>query len=243
MKLSLPSQVLKHALDIMSNGGFSVTQKVSIAVDNKLPFMGYTADKNGHPHIVISKWALSSEMLIGLLVHELSHVYRTEKNHPSHNFDLHGRIIVRIFKGKKLFPYQLNIIHDIINNLQDLYADDISFAVYIKKANPKNLNNFFLGWIHNPILNPLSTEDWWRNAESLLSAAFAYANLKRHKVADTGKRIEIAVQAFLSHVDRKLAKKFDYYTNLMINLPENVSEKEFEILLENYIREFLKLTN
>ncbi len=242
MKLALATEALEQALILMSDGGFPITEKVSIAVDKKLPFMGYTAEKNGHPLIVISQWALSSDMLTGLLVHELSHVHRIQANHPSHNSSLHNKVIQKVFKGKKLFPYQENTIHNIINNIQDLYADDISFLVYIKKSHPKNLNEFFLGWIHNPIPNPLSQEDLWKNAELLLSTAFANANLKRHKVIDTGDKIKNATQTFLSKIDKKLNQKFDYFKNMMINLPENVTDIEFEKLLSDYIREFLKLT-
>ncbi len=243
MEFPLITEILEQALILMSKSGFPITEDISITVDKDLPFMGYTMQKDGHPLIVVSKWALSSDMLTGLIVHELSHIYRTQTNHPSHSASLHNKVIQEIFGNKKLLPYRENTIHAIINNIQDLYADDISFVVYIKKSNNGNLNYFFLGWIHNPIINPSSQEDRWKNAELLLSTAFAKANLQRHKVTDTGGKVEKAVQNFLSKVNKKLAQKFNYFEKLIENLPEKITDGEFEKLLSDYIREFLKLTN
>ena len=58
-----------RALSLMQSAGFPISEEISVAVDEKLPFMGYTTEKSGKPLIVVSKWALASEMLIGLLIH------------------------------------------------------------------------------------------------------------------------------------------------------------------------------
>jgi hypothetical protein len=234
--------IKNHALELMKAHGFPITEEIFIAVDEKLPFMGYTTVRNGKPLIVISKWSIATDMVMGLIFHELGHVYMTEINHPSHDYLLHKKVIDNIWQEKEMYSYQADIIHSIINNIQDLYADDISFPVYINDSGKSDLSEFFLGWIRKPILSPTSKEEAWENAEALLSAAFAKANLKRHKATDTDGKIEKAVQLFLSKLPPKLAKKFNYFEDAMVNLPAKTTDVKFRKLLDEYLREFLKLT-
>jgi len=235
-------EVKNQALELMQSHGFPIKEDINIAVDDKLPFMGYTAERNGKPLIVVSKWSLATDMAMGLIIHELGHVYMTEINHPSHNFSLQQNVLDEMWKDKKIYEYQAKIIHNIINNIQDLYADDISFPAYINGSGKRDMSEFFLGWIGKPMLAPLSKQDAWENAKLLLSAAFAMANLERHKLEDTDGKIEKTVYIFLSQVDPRLAQKFDYFKNVMVNLPPQATSPQFEKLLKEYINEFLKLT-
>ena len=134
------TQLKNKALTHMLNAGYPIKEEVLLDVDDKLPFMGYTTERDGKTLIVIAGWSLKSDMSMGLIIHELSHVYRTETKHPSHNFSLHNKVLLKVLNNKKVYPYQQEIVHTIINNLQDLYADDISFAVYIKDSHKENLN-------------------------------------------------------------------------------------------------------
>lgn len=231
----------KQALTLMASKGFPIKAEVLIEVDESLQIMGYTTERNGKTVIVVSGWSLSTEMSLGLVIHELSHVYRIETNHPSHNQVLHNMVLNKLFKDKKLYPYQLEILHNIINNIQDLYADDISFQVFINDSHQTNLNEFFLGWIRPPLQSISSLEDKWKNAELLLSASFAQANLERHDVNDSGDKIENAISNFLSHIDKHSAAKFIFFKNVMVHFPEKVTDEEFEKILTKYITEFLKL--
>lgn len=229
------------ALEYMRDSGFPIREKITVAVDDKLPFMGYTTEQNGKPHIVIAKWALATEMVMGLLIHELSHVYRIETNHPSHNGRIHNKILRSIFKNTHIHEYQEEILRNTINNLQDLYADDMSFAVYKAHLTLSSLNEFFLGWIR-PVVSPTTEQKRWQNAGALLNAAFAQANIERHEITDTGNKIEKAEKAFLQKCDPKIAKKFDHFKNIMVTLPDPITDKDFEKLLRGYIKGFLKLT-
>ncbi len=66
-----------------------------------------------------------------MLVHELCHIYRTEKNHPSHNKELLNRIWhVVLEETKTPRDYEVRVIQRAINHVQDLYADDLSFKVF-----------------------------------------------------------------------------------------------------------------
>ncbi|CAN5125404.1 hypothetical protein BH09PAT1_BH09PAT1_2610 [soil metagenome] len=229
------------ALSLMEAGGYPIKEEISLEVDEKLPFMGYTTERNGKTVIVIAGWSLKSEMSLGLTIHELSHVYRIETSHPSHNQTLHNRVLVDVLKGRTIYPYQKEILFNILNTIQDLYADDISFKVYIKEAQKENLSDFFLSWVH-PVINPVKTdEDIWKNAETLVNAAFAKANLKRHDVLDKDDKVKNAIAELLENISREQASQFNFFVKLMVGLPEEVNDEEFKEILAEYISAFLKV--
>jgi hypothetical protein len=229
------NQLQDKALTLMKTAGYPILDEVMFVVDDELPIMGYTTDRFGKTEIVVSGWSLKTGMALGLVIHELSHVYRTQTFHPSHNFALQNKVIQRIFREKTLPPTLESSIHNVINNIQDLYADDIAFEVYIKKTLQNNLNRFFLGWVRSP------TGNLRNDAENLISAAFAKANLERHEVKDNGKIIDKAVGRFLSQINKKQAEKFDFFKNIMVNLPGEVSDDDFDRLLTSYVAEFKKV--
>jgi hypothetical protein len=242
MKKELKLQEAKNeALALMDAAGFTITKEVDVMIDPDLKFMGYTNEQNGKTVIVISESAFKSGMAINLLIHELSHVYRGQSGHPSHDYQLLSAISGWVMQGQIVHEYQEKTLHTILNHLQDLYADDISFAIF-KKSPEEHLNEFFLGWVHEPSTSKDPLQKAWENADALLSASFAESNLIRHKVPDTGKKVEKAVKAFLAKSDKRFSEKYDFFRTFMVHMPEEVTEKDFEKFLIKYLSEFLKLT-
>jgi hypothetical protein len=234
--------VKEQALALMERAGYPVKAEVDVVLDENLPFMGYTTEQNGTPIIVVSGDALMSGAAINLLVHELSHVYRSLTNHPSHDYQLLTAITSWVMHGRAVEEYQEKILHAILNHIQDLYADDISFKIFDETIPEMNLNDFFMSWIHEPHKKATTPKKIWENADALLSTAFAQANLERHNVSDKGGKVEKAVKEFLNQIDPHVAEKYQFFKKFMILLPENVKEKEFEKILITYLTEFLKLT-
>lgn len=236
----MKTEELKHnALSYMAESGYPIREAVLLEVDPTLPIMGYTTERNGKTLIVISEWSLATDMVMGLIIHELSHVYRTESGHPSHNFRLHTGVLQQLF-GIEPPHYRLEVVRNAINNLQDLYADDISFAVYKKHLQLPDLNEFFLGWIRDP-LPATSVRNRWQNSGLLLNAAFAQANLERHGIEDTNEKVKKAISDFLEKIDPNLAKQFAYFKNFMVQLPEDISDENFANLLMEYLHELIIL--
>jgi len=230
-------ELKKQAISLMAKAGFPLTGEFEVELDEKLPYMGHTTERNGKPLIVVSGKALSGGMALNLFIHELSHLYRIQSGHPSHDQGLLLAIISWVMHGKVVHPYQEKILHSIINNIEDLYADDISFKIFAKG---EDLNEFFIGWIHKSV-KPKTIEDKWENAEKLLSAAFAQGNLERHHIVDTDNKMQKAINEFLKASDENLVEKYNFFKKFMVALPEKVTEKEFEKLLTAYLGEFLKL--
>jgi hypothetical protein len=227
-----------HALGLMKAKGFPIAEEVGIEVDEKLPFMGYTSEKNGKRVIVVSKWAHDSGMLMGLLIHEMSHIYRIETKHPSHNDALQNKAVNMLIGNKKLLSYQHEILFNIINSIMDLYADDIFFEVM--KGRTTTHADFFLSWIHQPVSGSLAKRQW-TNAGYMVSAAFAQANLERHNVPDTDEQIKKGIEEFFSKSSPEISAKFPYFKNVMVHLPEKITEEEFGKLLVDYLKNFLSL--
>lgn len=231
-----------HALALMKDSGFEITQPVDVLLDPSLPFMGYTTEQNRKPVIVVSENAVKGDMTVNLLVHELSHIYRSQTNHPSHDYRFLTNIAGWVTQGKIMYEFQDKILEDILNHLQDIYADDISFRIFAKNITQGDLNEFFLTWIHGQSEANDPVQRAWENAGNVLSAAFAAANLERHGILDTDGKVAKAIDQFLSKAGEGKKEKFKFFKDFMVLLPEHTTEKQFEKLLIAYLSEFLKLT-
>jgi len=86
-------EALKWAIQRMKDSGYPIRSDVKLIIDPRLPFMGYAREKDGVQYIVASEWALDSEMLGGFLIHELAHIYASEKGMPSHDMDIIDELV------------------------------------------------------------------------------------------------------------------------------------------------------
>src|SRR6266536_838071 len=177
------------AIEMMRKAGYDIGIKVKVVVDPNLPFMGYTMPQGGNFTIVVSGGAVGSGLLEGLLIHEMSHVYRIQTNHPSHNGQILEEAVDNLGTKTVLRDYQQKIVHDLFNDIQDLYADDISFKVL--RATPilewDQMTRFLQDWVKD---EPAKTRDpaidGWVNASIMAYNARALEQMNRHTIEDTG---------------------------------------------------------
>ncbi|HEX9239820.1 MAG TPA: hypothetical protein VF910_04120, partial [Candidatus Bathyarchaeia archaeon] len=97
------------AIEMMRKAGYDIGIKVKVVVDPNLPFMGYTMPQGGNFTIVVSGGAVGSGLLEGLLIHEMSHVYRIQTNHPSHNGQILEEAVDNLGTKTVLRDYQQKI--------------------------------------------------------------------------------------------------------------------------------------
>jgi hypothetical protein len=234
----------RNALRMMRDAGFQITDKITVQVDPDLPFMGYSTQRASGHVIVVAGRAVESGPLEGLIIHEMCHIYRTETKHPSHNIKLLnnvGHIVIHVNDLAK--GYQQQLIQQAVNHIQDLYADDISFKVF-KKGNAftdEQASNFFLDWINDAPIPEKTTKDRWLNVGTMLNNCFALSNLKRHNIPDIDQQAQKKVQEFLSQTDEAMQREFTYFAEYMINLKEDVTDKQFEKDLTEYLDRIIKL--
>jgi hypothetical protein len=234
----------RNALKMMKDAGFEISNRLKVVVDPKLPFMGYSTKRSGADLVVISGMALKSGMVEGLLIHEMSHIYRINTNHPSHDHELldrAGRIIIN--KNNLTKDYQIKIIQQAVNHVQDLYADDVAFQVFSQSGAfpPDRAFSFFLDWINDKPLGSKSAKAVWLNIGIMLDNCFALSSMIRHNVPDVNNQAENKVQKFLTQTNERMKKEFPYFKDFMTNLKENITEKEFEKNLTDYLIRIVKL--
>ena len=238
------SRSFKSAVEVMAKSGYKMPNNITVSVDPNLPFMGYTMPTRRGFNIVVAGGAVGSSMLEGLLVHEMSHIYRIHTNHPSHNAEILGEAVDHLAKKTVLREYQQKIIHDLLNDIQDLYADDIAFKVIRKMPmiRSEQMTEFLQSWVKENAANSRDIAyDNWNNASTLAHNARAIAQMKRHGVEDTEGRAAQANKRFLVRVSPVIARHFDYFRNTLENLQENMTAAEYQQLLAEYLDQFLNV--
>jgi len=235
-----------NALKIMKDAGFEVSDEVTVMVDPKLPFMGYSTKRDGVDLIVIAGEALRSGMVEGLLIHEMSHIYRTNTNHPSHNHELLNRVVQFVVdKGHLTEEYQVAVVQEAVNHVQDLYADDVAFRAFGRSGvfSLDRAFDFFLRWINDEPVDSRNARAVWQNIGILLNNCFALSNMMRHDVPDVNNQAENKVQEFLSQTDERMKEGFEYFKDFMTHLKENITEREFERELTDYLMKITELAD
>ena len=115
------SQAFSNAIETMRQSGYDIGDGVLVAIDPTLPFMGYTKPQGNKFRITVSGRAIESGMLEGLLVHEMSHIYRMQTNHPSHNARIIDTVVNSLGEQALPYDYQRKIVGELVNNIEDLY--------------------------------------------------------------------------------------------------------------------------
>ncbi|HZY48114.1 MAG TPA: DUF5781 family protein, partial [Candidatus Bathyarchaeia archaeon] len=215
----------RRARELMAQSGYMIPENVKVRVDPQLPFMGYSIPTRQGFNIVVAGGAVQSGMLEGLLMHEMGHIYRISTNHPSHNAEILEEAIQRL--GNNLPDYQQKIIHDLLNDIQDLYADDLLFKILQKTPviGLEQMTEFLQSWVKDePVESGNPTQDRWANASLMTHNARAIAQMERHQIEDTEGRAGNANHDFLEKASAEIAREFDYFRKTLLNLDENITE-------------------
>jgi len=245
---SASSEIVKKAYlsasRMLKESGFGLKSDVKVAIDPQLPFMGYSMPLGRGYRIVVSGGAVESMMLEGLLLHELSHIYRMKTGHPSHNAQVVEEAVESLGEQALEHDYQRKIIYDLTNNIEDLYADDIAVRIMKddKTLPPDLMSRFLQDWVKSePAEGKDATKVRWLNGWTMANNARAIGQMARHNVEDLGGRAAAENQRFLSKIDASIANRFGYFLNLLTNLRENITDDEYRKLLMDYLRNFVKM--
>ena len=232
----------RSVLAAMADMGHPVEAKVEFRFDPDLPIMGYSRPLPKGYRVVAGKGAMQDQLLLTLLAHELSHVQRMASDHASHS----NAAIQAAYDGIRLHgpqePYHDEILHDAINNVQDLYADGIAFDVMQRMgAIPRDgIGGFFLAWM-KPHPEPArdARESRWRAAHAMLGNARALAQVKaqgsRQQVREA-KRINAELLAVLPS---GIAKAQTWFQSFFDDLPPDPTAVAFADALADYVSRFV----
>ncbi len=240
----LVKKAFLNASRMMKESGFGLKSDVKVAIDPKLPFMGYSMPLGKGYRIVVSGGSVGSGMLEGLIVHEMSHIYRMENNHVSHDAEVIQQAIERIDTKRLLDDYQQKIVHDLLNDIQDLYADDISMKVLKKNQilGSAQISSFLQDWVKDePIESSDPKRDRWVNASIMVHNARALGQMTRHGIKDTDGKAADSNKRFLSRMPPAALSQFPHFQDLMINLKEDMTREQYRKLLADYLNRFLEV--
>ena len=226
---------LQWALERMKEKGYAVRSKVTLNVEPNLAIMGYARKEGGTHKILISEWALDSEMLGGLVLHELSHVYFTEKGASSHNGDILEEVITGQREREGLRAKETEYIIDAFNHLQNVMVDDIVFAVMGDKEREMT-RKFFGEWVSDrPTGEPVT------DAGLLCRNAFAVASLKRRSLFENGSEMYYRNESFVTALGLKAGDDFEWIEGFLERSNPELEEEKFREALESYFDRILSL--
>jgi hypothetical protein len=225
---------LDWAMNRMREKGYVIRSPVTLSVDSKLSIMGY-AKKEGDAHrIIISEWALDSEMLGGLVLHELAHIYFTEHGAHSHDGQILEEAIEELREREGLRAKETEYLVDSFNHLQNILVDDIVFAVMDEKEQTLT-KRFFSEWVSDrPSGDPVL------DAALLSRNAFAIASLKRRGLFDSDNDMHYRNQGFLTALGRA-EKDFEWVESFLENSKNEWDREQFSRAVQVYFEMMLSL--
>ncbi|MDG7028486.1 MAG: hypothetical protein JRN16_08770 [Nitrososphaerota archaeon] len=226
---------LDWALDRMRQKGYAVKSKVTLNVEPNLAIMGY-ARKDGETHkILISEWALDSEMLGGLVLHELAHVYFTERGASSHDSDALEKLLEELKERDGLRTKETECLIAAYNHLQNVMVDDVVFAVMGEKEREMT-KKFFAEWVSDrPSGDPVT------DAELLCRNAFAVASLRRRGLFDKASEMHYRNESFITALGPKSEEEFEWIESFLSTANMEWGAGKFMDALESYFDRILSL--
>jgi hypothetical protein len=226
---------LDWALERMKGKGYEVRSKVTLDVEPNLSIMGY-ARKEGQIHrILISEWALDSEMLGGLVLHELSHVYFTERGASSHDSSVLEEVLEELKEKDGLRAKETECLVDAFNHLQNIMVDDIVFAV-MNESEHDTAKRFFTEWVSDrPSGDPVV------DAGLLCRNAFATASLKRRSLLEPKSELFYRNESFVSALGHKAGQEFEWMEDFLEKSSSEWDAARFRESLEAYFDKMLSV--
>jgi hypothetical protein len=182
-----------------------------------IPIMGASKSLKDRHTLFVSVRAVESDLLDGLVAHEMGHMLRTEEGHASHSPEVFRLIEkeVRIPRaGEAAFSQAFN-------HIQDVYADDLAFPVF-SGPDGRRAYEFFAAWVDNN--TGMRGKNRWQNLGLAASNGFAIGNLLRHDLIEPDDKLWDQARAF----DRKAGfQTVDALAEVYSQWPEDPSPERF----------------
>lgn len=232
----------RKVLAAMADMGYPVDARVEFRFDPELPIMGYSRPLRRGYRVVAGRSALQDKLLVTLLAHEISHVQRMASGHPSHSQEAIRAAYDGLHLDGPQEPYHDEILHDAINNVEDLYADGIAFDIMRKMdaVPPEGIGGFFLAWMkQRPEPGRDARERRWRAAHAMLGNARALAQIKQHGSPAHVREAERINAELLSALPPAVAGSQAWFQDFLDGLPSDVTEHDFATNLAQYVDRFV----
>jgi hypothetical protein len=183
----------------------------------RMAIMGASKSTSDRHTLFVSARAVESDLLDGLIAHEVGHMLRTEAGHPSHNAEVFGALqdevqIPRAAEGA---------FGQAFNHVQDVYADDLAFLVFASDGGNRAYE-FFAAWVDGN--TSAGGTNRWQNIGLATSNGFAIGNLLRHRLIGPDDKLWDLARSF----DRKAGFSLvDDLVAFYANLPTDPTPAAF----------------
>lgn len=155
-----------------SDHGLALRWPVSAEIVS-IAIMGATKSHSGSHTLFVSSRAVQSDVLDGLIAHEMGHMLLTEARHPSHDPEL----LRDVSRAVRMPRAAGDSFAQAFNHVQDIYADDLAFLVFASNGDGRAYQ-FFSSWVHGNVAS--RANERWPNVGLAASNGFAIGNLVRH---------------------------------------------------------------
>jgi len=226
---------LAWAKERLREKGYDVRSPVTLSVDPKLGIMGYARDEGEGHAIVISEWALDSEMLGGLVLHELAHIYFTERGAASHDREVLEQVLGEMKEREGMRAKEVECLSDCFNHLQNILVDDLVFDV-LQGREQETVKKFFSEWVsEKPTGDPVV------DAALLCRNAFATASLKRRNLLDDTADMRYKNETFLSAFGENAEADFEWIEGFLERANSAWKESEYKQAVVDYFERVLSV--
>ena len=188
--------------------------------------------------------APTEQYFSSLLIHEITHIIRTEEGHPSHNFLLLSSILNDYSLKHELSDKDTSMLREALQHVQDIYADDIGFLIFRDSLDRSVIEDFFTSWVkdYGPSENnQANLEGTNQIASTIASNAFALASLKRRGYNSSAEtKIRKANSRFLKQAFpyTSFERVLDIYSKIVLHLTSlphsDLSEEKFKNEIDVY---------
>lgn len=234
----------QRVLSAMADLGYPIAAKVEFRHDPTLRIMGYSRPLPKGYRVVAGNGAFEGNLLATLLAHELSHVQRMASGHASHS----TKAISAAYDGLRLAgpqeAYHEEILHDVINNVQDLYADVIAFEVmqHMGAVPPEGVGGFFLAWMQREARpGQDARETRWHAAHAMVANARAVTQIKAKGSAAQVRQARRINAHLLAALPPGIAAAQAWFQDYYDTLSPEVEESRFTTSLAGYVQRFVAL--
>ncbi len=183
----------------------------------RIPIMGASKSLKDRHTLFVSVRAVESDVLDGLIAHELGHMLRTEAGHPSHDPEVY-----RMIEQEVRIPQAAEgAFGQAFNHTQDIYADDLAFLVFQRDGGDRAYR-FFAAWVDGNA--EMRGRNRWQNVGLAVSNGFAIGNLIRHGLVKPDDGLWERARAF----DREAGfSTIEGFADFFANLPQDPSAATF----------------
>jgi hypothetical protein len=238
--------VLERSLDKilrdMARLGHPIEGRVRVAVAPGLRANATTVPTPDGYAIYVNPDLIAEGQLDGLLAHELSHVYRMDSKHPSHDDDAITAAYDSLPESAQEHEYQRAFVHHAINIVEDLYADGISFVVMrdIGALGERSIGDLLDRFVTDESFDiEDEREHRWDVTHDMVSNARGVAMLKRYATPADVARAEAKNARLLAKLPPDIARAAPWFQALFDGLPEDTTREAFTAMLVEYVHRFV----